>query len=647
MANEQHITLLRQGIENWNLWRLKNPLIIPDFKSADLRGLKLFNINLNGADLSGADLSGADFSRFSYHKASLIEAGLYGTNYIYSTLWQLDSMEANLVKAILKYKGLPIPDNFVNLHCANLEGANLSRANLGGANLSGAYLRWADFRQANLSGTNLSGTYLRWADFSQANLSGANLSVADLEWTYFSEVNLKEANLKYANLRNTKIHNAVVDEKWNLVWNIVNNGVKEQDLCGIDLSETNLIEVNFKGRNFSGANLSKSILCHADFSQADLSSTNFSESDLAGANFDSADINKADLSRVHGFNSISCIGANFSHANFSHTEIYTPTLSKFREQGANFDEVDLSKARIYEEDPRYGLPSTGPCYGIAPVRNKKEFFENLTFWQNKEFSNKSLALNTNIPGVLLYTDEDERLALYVREHFDALNKLTGDWCTIYLLESPSSVWQKENHSWIKMAKSDLKESWFRSKPYNKSEAYDIARQLNVEISNLPCLVLISPKNKSEKLVLEIGEVSPRYFRKLFSTFEQILKSVTNKKLTQIEAGYEANYKMFDYLKLNFSEIVNFLEKYACKQENKYILKGNNICVSIEPVNIGNITYNDHSRNLTMGDVSGDFKPIGSPLMADGFEASGTVAESVKFDRDMPEEEKPQNRQDEK
>ncbi|NEO03470.1 MAG: hypothetical protein F6K50_51715 [Moorea sp. SIO3I7] len=37
---------------------------------------------------------------------------------------------------------------------------------------------------------------------------------------------------------------------------------------------------------------------------------------------------------------------------------------------------------------------------------------------------------------------------------------------------------------------------------------------------------------------------------------------------------------------------------------------------------------DQSRSLTVGDVGGDFKPIGSAIMSDNVQISGTVAESI-------------------
>jgi len=54
MANEEHLKILKQGVERWNKWRLENAkdAIRPDLIGADLSGA-----NLRGAYLSGADLS--------------------------------------------------------------------------------------------------------------------------------------------------------------------------------------------------------------------------------------------------------------------------------------------------------------------------------------------------------------------------------------------------------------------------------------------------------------------------------------------------------------------------------------------------------------------------------------------------------------
>ncbi|NEQ63289.1 MAG: pentapeptide repeat-containing protein [Moorea sp. SIO4A1] len=385
-----------------------------------------------------------------------------------------------------------------------------------------------------------------------SNLKDANLCEADLRRVDLRGANLSKANLNYTKLHRTQIQEAIIDEKWYLVWEIVNNGAEERDLSQVDLSQADLSEANFKNGILTRVDFSSSIFNRADLSWSDLSRANFRKANLAEANFNWADLNNADLSEVQGFDSITCNGANFNGASFRQTIISSHSLSVFREKGASFDEADFSEANIHK------------CFTAnVPVRNKKEFFQSLLSWKNQESLNESLikksllsSEQSLIPGILLYTDEDEKLSLYVRKHFDALDKLTGDWCTIYLLENPSPNWRQANHNWRRMIQSGLDLNWFRSKPYDKSEAYDIARQLNVELSNLPCLVLISPDNLSERLVFEIQEVSPNYFRQLFSTIEKLVKSSQHQfeGLNQEKLQTEA----FEHIKINFNKIVGFL-----------------------------------------------------------------------------------------
>ena len=56
MANEEHVTLLKQGVTAWNAWRSENPTVRPD---------------LHGATLSGANLHGVDFTSATLRRASL------------------------------------------------------------------------------------------------------------------------------------------------------------------------------------------------------------------------------------------------------------------------------------------------------------------------------------------------------------------------------------------------------------------------------------------------------------------------------------------------------------------------------------------------------------------------------------------------
>ena len=181
MANEEHLKILRQGVEVWNKWRKENPDIQPDLSQADL----------GGADLSGANLI----------KASLFEADLRKADLSEADLMMADLFAANLGDAILIGAHLsPAYLSNTKLIRADLRGADLMEANLIEADLNEAKLMRANLCDAILTrtylyGADLSEAILVRSDLSEANLCGANLTRANLERAQLVKTNLKEANL--------------------------------------------------------------------------------------------------------------------------------------------------------------------------------------------------------------------------------------------------------------------------------------------------------------------------------------------------------------------------------------------------------------------------------------------------------------------
>jgi uncharacterized protein YjbI with pentapeptide repeats len=123
-----------EGVDAWNTWRGKEPLIPPDLGEAHLGTANLSGANLSKANLSGADLQGADLSEANLSGAWLLDANLNGA----------DLSEANLSEANLH--GADLSES--TLMKADFNGASLSRANLMYANLIKAKLRAADFFDA-------------------------------------------------------------------------------------------------------------------------------------------------------------------------------------------------------------------------------------------------------------------------------------------------------------------------------------------------------------------------------------------------------------------------------------------------------------------------------------------------------------------
>ena len=132
MANDEHVAMLKKGVDAWNAWRDENPNVLrPDLSGAILRGASLSGANLTGANLTGADLWGA-------------------------SLWGANLTGANLTGSF------PY-------------GADLDRADLGGANLAGA-----DLGMAHISWADLTKAVLRYANLKNAVLVETNLTGADL-----------------------------------------------------------------------------------------------------------------------------------------------------------------------------------------------------------------------------------------------------------------------------------------------------------------------------------------------------------------------------------------------------------------------------------------------------------------------------------
>jgi len=257
MANQEHLDILKQGVETWNQWRQEHPEIRPDLNETDLSGTNLSNANLE---------------------------------------------EANLNKAVLSN--------------ANLREANLNQVNLNGANLSGADCRGTAFIHANLSGSNLSSSNfgaqideytsittnlfsanLNSANLRHANLSGAILVQASLHHADLSHANLREADLRRANLIEAKLNETLLMEA-NLSEALCNSAV----LKGADLREVNLTKADLSDADLGGVDLRGAFLTRANLFSTDLSGADFSNTSLMAASLISTDLTQTDLTncRVYG-----------------------------------------------------------------------------------------------------------------------------------------------------------------------------------------------------------------------------------------------------------------------------------------------------------------------------------------------------------
>jgi hypothetical protein len=167
MTNEEHLEILKQGVETWNRWRKENPEVRPDLSGADLSGAKLME-----ADFSGARLWKADLSRTNLWKANLSYAILSETNLRWAYL-----VEADFRRAIL-------------------ENSDLSWADVTGGDFTEAMIEWSTFGCVNLSAVAVKGL---------DTVFHLGPSIIDISTIYVSKGNIPEVFLRGAGVPDTFI----------------------------------------------------------------------------------------------------------------------------------------------------------------------------------------------------------------------------------------------------------------------------------------------------------------------------------------------------------------------------------------------------------------------------------------------------------
>jgi hypothetical protein len=178
MANEEHLKILRQGVEVWNQWRMNNLEITPDLSFANLMEANLSRVDLSKANLQRTCLSGANL-----REANLILADFSGADLQEAVLTLADLISTNFSEADLSY--------------AVFTGANLYGANFYGASLIETNLMGQDLSEENLKNVNFQNAYLGTARLIDANLDGANLTGACLWETQRAGWSIKDIICEY------------------------------------------------------------------------------------------------------------------------------------------------------------------------------------------------------------------------------------------------------------------------------------------------------------------------------------------------------------------------------------------------------------------------------------------------------------------
>jgi uncharacterized protein YjbI with pentapeptide repeats len=242
MANEQHLAILRQGVEVWNEWRKNNPEIEP----------VLSNVNFNGADLSDADFSLSNLRKADFTEANLTDSYFEKANLKCSELrgailGKSDVLEIAYFEEI---EGIPFntdednDENFIESSFENktLRGIDFSSSILTAARFHRANLINTSFYKADVTQAKLNHSILREANFLRADLSGIDLSEVD-----FSEIDLKYINLTQIALTQTNLSNKDISDAKLFNVNLSNTDLRGANLIRAELLYTNLTKATLTG----------------------------------------------------------------------------------------------------------------------------------------------------------------------------------------------------------------------------------------------------------------------------------------------------------------------------------------------------------------------------------------------------------------
>lgn len=177
MASKEQLSILAEGLEAWNSWRIEHSGESIDLSDADLRKLEFGLLPaLRRADARGLIPKNASWSF--------------------------------VMNEIVGYDVMPLNLRAVDLRGAKLDGADLRKADCRGSDFSGASLKAVEFGRADLSS----------ARFVNADLSGAKLRGADLSESVFMRTKVEGADFGYSKVYGIS------------VWDLIGKAADETDL---------------------------------------------------------------------------------------------------------------------------------------------------------------------------------------------------------------------------------------------------------------------------------------------------------------------------------------------------------------------------------------------------------------------------------
>ncbi len=149
MANPNHISKLKKGLNYWNPWRMDNSNITPDLSNHEFSKMYLSELIFDDSNISNSFFSYCDLS-----EASFTNCNLNGTSFIQNNMVANDMSNSNLIKAFF-------------------HGEKLMQTILYNSNLDNCDLMFCNLFEVNAEYANFNNVRIGYTNFSDVNLNNA------------------------------------------------------------------------------------------------------------------------------------------------------------------------------------------------------------------------------------------------------------------------------------------------------------------------------------------------------------------------------------------------------------------------------------------------------------------------------------------
>ena len=193
------------------------------------------------------------------------------------------------------------------------------------------------------------------------DLSGANLSGAYLSSTYLIDTDLRNANLNDVDLSGANLSGANLRNA-----NLRNANLRNANLSGVNFSGVNLRNANLSGVNFSGVNLRSANFSGANLRRAKVKVVNnFSGANLSDANLRSAYLVDTNLTGAN-LTGAYLVDTNLTGANLTGAYLNDANLTGANLTGANVEQTTFGNNQGISESMKQDLISQGAIFEDSP-----------------------------------------------------------------------------------------------------------------------------------------------------------------------------------------------------------------------------------------------------------------------------------------